>query len=279
MTIVTKINNNAAIARDARGRECVVLGRGVGFPQVPYELEDESVIQRRFYEFDSTLIPLVASLSEEMLNIASEIVQEARTQLNCRLNPNLPFTLADHLTYALARAREGIVLEFPLVNEIEYVYPREVAVGQWALGIVERSCGVVLPADEATAIALHLVNAEGSSQGKGDMDFAMKSTEIIDRIIAIVESCIERKIDRQSYNYMRFVMHLRFLIARLMGVRDDIRGGSVASLLPVIKAECPAAVDCAVHIVTYLEKAYGWVCSDNELFYLILHSNQFITGQ
>ncbi len=280
MRILQTLNNNVAIGSDDRDRTCVVFGRGIGFPRAPYDLSDESVIVRRFYEFDESLVPMVANLSEDVLTAASEIVQEAHSQLNFTLNPNLAFTLSDHLSYALSRIRNGISLEIPLESEVNYVYPRELAVGRFGLQVVKRHCGVELPATEATAIALHLVNAEGSSGGSGNIDLVVKSTEIIDRIIAIVESCLEKTIDRDSYSYMRFVMHLRFLIARLMGEKSDPTAGSrVSVLLPHVRAEFPQAVACAEYISKYLREAYGWNCSDDELLYLILHSNQFITGQ
>ena len=280
MRILQTLNNNVAIGTDAQGRTCVVFGKGVGFPKAPYDLNDESAIVRRFYEFDESLVPMMAGLPEDVLTAASEIVQEAHSQLNCTLNPNLAFTLSDHLNYALTRVRNGIKLEIPLESEVNYVYPRELAVGRFGLMVVKRVCGVELPETEATAIALHLVNAEGSSEGAGDIDLVVKSTEIIDRIIAIVESCLEKTIDRDSYSYMRFVMHLRFLIARLMGSKTDPSAGSrVSVLLPQVRAEFPSAADCAEYISKYLKEAYGWDCSDDELLYLILHSNQFITGQ
>lgn len=42
MKIIKQINNNAALALDGNGKELVVLGRGVGFPKMPYELTDLS---------------------------------------------------------------------------------------------------------------------------------------------------------------------------------------------------------------------------------------------
>ena len=50
MKLLRKINNNAAVAQDNRGREMVVLGRGVGFHPMPYELTDLSVVYRTFYD-------------------------------------------------------------------------------------------------------------------------------------------------------------------------------------------------------------------------------------
>ena len=46
MKLLRKINNNAAVAQDKRGREMVVLGRGVGFHPMPCELTDLSAIYR-----------------------------------------------------------------------------------------------------------------------------------------------------------------------------------------------------------------------------------------
>lgn len=38
MEVYKKINNNVALARDAKGRELVVFGKGIGFASMPYEL-------------------------------------------------------------------------------------------------------------------------------------------------------------------------------------------------------------------------------------------------
>ena len=48
MEIIKKINNNIALARDAKGREMVVFGKGIGFPATPYTLQDLSKVQRPF---------------------------------------------------------------------------------------------------------------------------------------------------------------------------------------------------------------------------------------
>ena len=53
MQIIKKINTSAAIALDSNGEEIVVFGKGIGFPKVPYDLEDLSKIERTFYNVDS----------------------------------------------------------------------------------------------------------------------------------------------------------------------------------------------------------------------------------
>ena len=71
MQILKQINNNSAVARDDLGRICVVFGKGVGFRKAPYDLADDSIVERRFYEIDNALYPLIASLPSSVVDIAS----------------------------------------------------------------------------------------------------------------------------------------------------------------------------------------------------------------
>lgn len=59
MKITKKINNNVALAQDAKGRELIVFGKGGGFPATPYELTDLSRVQRTFYDVDEKYFDLL----------------------------------------------------------------------------------------------------------------------------------------------------------------------------------------------------------------------------
>ena len=50
--IIKKINNNAALGLDGSGTEVVVLGKGIGLPDMPDELTDYNAIQRTFSDMD-----------------------------------------------------------------------------------------------------------------------------------------------------------------------------------------------------------------------------------
>ena len=281
MRIVKGINNNAALAIDENGKELVVFGKGVGFPAGAHDLADESVIRKRFYEFDNSLLPMVESLPEDVLAAAAEIVDAAHEQLACKLSPSLTFTLADHLNFAISRAKDGIVLDNPIAAQVAVVYPRECALGRRGIEVVREHTGVTLPESEAHATALHIVNAEADAADGSNMDLVMKSTRIIERIIEIAEGCLETTIDRESYPYLRFTTHLRFLIGRLSGQHapnmDDAENAGM--LFGRISADFPKATECAKRINVYLIQEFDWSCSDEELLYLVLHTNRFITGQ
>lgn len=277
MLILKKINNNVALASTDTGEEVVVFGKGVGFHEMPYELEDESVIQRVFRDVDEKSIDGFEGISDEVLLVASDIVALADKALDCKLAGNLVISLADHLQYAVERAGEGVAIENPLSHEVAFVYPRETELGHRGVEIVLDRLGVELPESEVTSIALHLVNAEVDGMGSAqDMDLVMKSTVILERATQIIEGQLGQKLDRTSYAYVRFVAHLRFLIRRLM--RGSCKETENSGLFRQAARDFPDAYRCAAGVNEYLKRDYNWSCSDEEMLYLMMYVNRLRQG-
>lgn len=277
MLILKKINNNVALASTDTGEEVVVFGKGVGFHEMPYELEDESVIQRVFRDVDEKSIDGFEGISDEVLLVASDIVALADKALDCKLAGNLVISLADHLQYAVERAGEGVAIENPLSHEVAFVYPRETELGHRGVEIVLDRLGVELPESEVTSIALHLVNAEVDGMGSAqDMDLVMKNTVILERATQIIEGQLGQKLDRTSYAYVRFVAHLRFLIRRLM--RGSCKETENSGLFRQAARDFPDAYRCAAGVNEYLKRDYNWSCSDEEMLYLMMHVNRLRQG-
>lgn len=137
MLILKKINNNVALAASDDGREVVVFGKGIGFHEMPYELADESLIQRKFYNVPESLQDMVGTLPDDVLLAASDIACFASQQLGCKLSGGLPFILADHLQFAVQRDDDQLSAPNPLEHEVAFIYPRELEIGQAALAIVQ----------------------------------------------------------------------------------------------------------------------------------------------
>lgn len=273
MLLLKKINNNVAIACSDDDKEVVVFGKGVGFHEMPCELEDESVIQRKFYNVPEQLYEVISSVSEELLFTASDIANYAAEELGVRLSTGLPFILADHLQFAIERTDGEFAAPNPLAREVESVYPAELEIGKHGLDIVEANLGTRLPISEATSLALHIVNAEIDGYGRAkDMDFIMKSTRVADRATTIVETQLNIKVDRTSYDYNRFLAHLRFLLRRLL------KGSSTPtenlSLFYQAARDFPDVYNCAVLINDYLGQEFRQTCSDEELLYIMMHVNR-----
>lgn len=184
MKIIRQINNNAALALDGNGKELVVLGRGVGFPQMPYELTDLSRIERTFYDVNPKYFGMAADLPRPLVLACAEITERAEIELDCALNPNLPFTLADHLNFAAERLRKGIEISTPLAYDVRHLYPKETELAKQARELLAREAGLKLPDSEVVNIALHLINAEAEA---GDMHSMMMTLKALSDVDGIVE--------------------------------------------------------------------------------------------
>lgn len=278
MLITKAINNNVVLAEDDNGAELVLFGKGLGFRGAPYYLDDDSAIQRSFRDVSGELYDAIASLSDEVIIISSDIVDIARQELNCTLNPNLVFTLGDHLQFAIERTRKGVSIENPLSGEVGLVYPREMEVGRRGVKLTAAIAEVELPEYEAASIALHLVNAESVDPASGgtalndNMDLIVTSTEILEDVTGILERTLGTELDRYSYSYVRFISHLRFLIGRLM--KGDKVETKNSSLFRQAASEFSVAYTAARAIDEYLRATRGWHCSDEELLYLMMHINR-----
>lgn len=269
MQILKKINNNVAMAKDGNDQDIVVFGKGIGFPAMPYELTDLSKIQRTFYDIKSSYIGTIENLPEELILLAADIVEIAKSELECSINPNLPFTLADHLNFAIERFQSGLEMKTPLAYDIAHFYPVEVELGRQALELIQERKGIQLPDHEAVGIALHLINGELENS---DMHATLIASQIVTDITCIVEESLSIQLDTASFNYSRFVLHLRYLIQRLQNDEQEVSG--MNSTLRQVALEYPKVYRCALSVRRYLGTNWNWQCNQDELLYLMLHINR-----
>jgi len=264
--IIKKINTSAVMALDSTGREIVVLGKGLGFPAIPYELDDLSRIDRTFYDVDPRYLGMIAEIPQPILLASAEIAELAEDELDCRLNPNLPFTLADHLHFAISRLRNGIDLTTPIAYDVKHLYPKEFDLGIRSLDVLKEMAGVTLPEHEAISVTMHIINAEAESS---DLHNLMMTLSIIEQVEIIVERHMKITLDKESYNYSRFAMHLRYLIQRLESGKPTEQHES-AMLRPIAR-EYPEIYTCALKVADYFKGTWNWKCSDEEIVYLMMH--------
>mgnify|MGYP000580390617 CR=1 FL=1 len=245
MRIVRKINNSAAVAQDSRGKELIVIGKGIGFPAVPYELTDMSRIDRTFYDIDPRYFEMISTLPQEILLASADITEDAQVVLNTTLNSNLPLTLADHLNFAAERLRKGIEISTPLAYDVRHLYPKETELAKQARELLAREAGLKLPDSEVVNIALHLINAEAEA---GDMHSMMMTLKALSDVDGIVEKQLDITLNKESFSYSRFSM-----------------------MLAQMRREYPQVYQCARAIADYFQTTWNWKCNDEETVYLMLH--------
>ena len=149
MRIVKKLNSNLAICVDGEGKELIAVGKGIGFPKTPYELEDLNLITRTFYDIDPKYIELFNEIPETVIHFTAKLVDIARNELDYELNPNLVVTMADHINFCNQRTKKEVYVQVPLIYEVEQSFPSEAILGRYAVMQIERRFLIRLNQNEA----------------------------------------------------------------------------------------------------------------------------------
>lgn len=274
MKAIKKINNNTAVCLDADNHELIAIGRGVGFPEMPYEISDMSNIERTFYDVDSMYIDLASQIPEVVLNVAIKVVDMVRMQITEPISSNLVFTLADHINFAIERREKGIVITAPLQYDVQNLYTDEYELGLRALKIVNQELKVRLPEEEATNLALHFINAETvTAKQLKNQD----NNVLINRIAEIISGYFNLYIDKHSFNYSRFATHLQYLLKR-QDSGQGIKTENNVMYHEMVK-QFPDTANCVQQVAAFLTDEANMQLSDEEKLYLMLHVNRLCTRE
>lgn len=273
MQIVRIFNNNAVLALDEEGDEVVAMGKGLGFSQHIGNLVDQNKIEKIFKEnaVDISVEELFVTLSTPEIDSLLAIIDLATTELGEKYQANLYITLADHIHFALERFEKGLVITNPLAWNIRRLFPDEYAIGYQALDIIENHLHVRLPNDEASSIALHLVNAR---MNQGEMDQTMEVVKIVRGILEVVTLFFGQKFDTESIAYNRFMTHLQYFALRV--IQGEAQNGSGQFLYDQVKENYPKAMACAEKVDDYIHHQYAYRITDEEKSYLAIHINRLI---
>ena len=271
MRAVRKINNNAAICVDGKGRELVALGRGIGFGELPREVALAD-IQRTFYGVDARYLDLIGELPEDLLEYAAQLADLCRATLSYELSPNLPVTLADHLAFMVERARKHLVVQMPLAYDVQQAHPAEYRLGELAVRNAAKTFGVRLPRSEAVGVALSIVNSAVTASERGAQKEA-DAEYLVEGITAIVEEGLGISVDRASFDFARFATHVRYLIDRV--VSGEPLATQNTALYAEVAGAYPEAAACADRAGALVSERLGTAAlTDEERLYLMLHVNR-----
>ena len=270
MKIDKVINNNLVRSHNEDRNEVLVMGCGLGFKKKVGDPIDSALIEKVYVIEDKTtsnqLVKLLSTVPQEHIRVANIISNYARTSLDKKLSDSVFIALADHISFAIERADQGIFLKNALIWEIKRYYNHEFLVGKEALEIIRQHLGVELPEDEAGYIAMHLVAA---SIEAGDMERTTDSVKMIQRILQIIKYHFNMELDEYSVYYERLVTHLKFFSQRLM------QGKSVEGVdegfVNFIQREYAEASKCVQKIGDYIKREFEKDLTDDERVYLTVH--------
>jgi beta-glucoside operon transcriptional antiterminator len=123
MLIIKIFNNNALLVRDKHNEEKFVMGKGIGFKkkigdELPAELiEKEFAFQKP--NMKSSLLEIYEQLPSEEIDLVTNLIKEAEIMFQQNYYLSLYVSLEDHIHFAIAKAREGLMIKNPLVWEVK----------------------------------------------------------------------------------------------------------------------------------------------------------------
>ncbi|MGO4238588.1 BglG family transcription antiterminator [Pseudarthrobacter sp. YAF2] len=267
MEVLRVFNNNVVLARGANHEEVIVTGRGLGYQAKPGSAVDKTKIVRIFVPEDGrnadNFGALVAAVPPEHLILADQALQLTR---KVPVSSTTVVGLADHLSFAIRRMRQGIDLEYPLRAEVAHLYPDELRTAQLILDFVNARVEQALPEAEAVPIALHLVNAGFAT---GDLSLTYQMTGVFTQLFEVLEKAYDCPFNQDTVNAARFITHLRYFFVRAQTGRQLDDGASTLS--KAIRESYPEAYANALKLQAVLELRLGEPLTEDEVTYLTLH--------
>ena len=269
------INNNILCVVDDKGSELIVTGRGLGFGRKIGQRIDPADVEKTYRMEDKAeqrrLRELVEQIPLEHLSLTQDLIREIKSVIHQPLNESLLITLADHISFAIQRKEQGVEFKNPLSGSILCYYPAEYQLGQRCLALIRERCGVDLNPDEASFIALHIVNAELNTSMSEMYDI----TRLIEGVVEVVEYFYRDVgvFDRESLAFNRFVVHLRYFAQRLFQgkLMEDSTDESDAACRALIARNCKQHYKCAQCVAEYIKNTWHQTLSQEELIYLTIH--------
>jgi beta-glucoside operon transcriptional antiterminator len=274
------LNNNVVISVDSSGQERVLMGRGLGFKLSPSDTIDSAKVEKTFIldhgsEADHAR-QLLASVPYPVIEAVTRAVDEAERALGRSLGRRLLIAVIDHVQYVLERMQQGIRIPTASMPELRVLHPHEFAAATAMAASVSASLDTRLPDEEAVFLTMHLLNAtRDEPNGTAALLFRR-----VQHVVTTVEGGLGVKLDPASPDYARFILHVQFLLQRL--VAKSMLRGSDTSFFEFAKLSYPRSYAIAGDVKEYVTAATGSELTDEELLYVIVHverlANQVVDG-
>lgn len=253
----------------------MALGRGIGFPDGPDEVTLDK-IERTFYGVDSRYLALLDEIDPQVMEFSAQIADIARSNISRELSANLPFTMADHIAFAIKRCREHMFVQMPLSYDVRQMYPIEYKIAKFALEGINREFNIKMPPSEASGIALCIVNSVVASSSKAKSNTVRKDEALLEKFTEIIESQLGVGVDRDGFDFCRYATHVRYLLERVQsGEPLNTENGSLYGPLCEQHPDVAACVDRMTELIA---ERFGAELTDEEKVYLMLHVNRVCAG-
>lgn len=262
------LNNNVLIAAHPSFQEVVLIGKGIGFHRKQGDTIDTSVVEKLFIlkneKEQQNYLKLLPFVDNELLEVIITAIQLIKQKTNCDLNEHIHVALTDHLMFAITRVSQGMEITNPFLIETKTLYRFEYEIALDVVNLIEEKTGVHLPVGEVGFIALHIHSAI-TNKNLSDVN---QHSQLISRLVEMIEDQLDVQIDKESTDYLRLVRHLRYTIERVTNEERVTEPEKISSLL---KEEYPVCYNLSWKLTKVMQQTLKKRVPDAEAVYLTMH--------
>ncbi|GAA3907597.1 PRD domain-containing protein [Microbacterium invictum] len=263
------LNNNVVISIDVDGGERVLMGRGLGFGLKPTDEIDPAKVEKTFIldtgaegERERRLL---TDVPYPIIEAVTRAVDEAERILGRHLGRRLAIAVIDHIQFVLERLDKGVRIPATSMPELRVLHPQEFAAAEAMADSIGASLRRELPAEEAVFLSMHVLNAtRDEPNGTAALLFRR-----VQHVAQTVENGLGVTLDTGSHDYARFILHVQFLLQRL--VERSMLASGDTSFFEFAKHSYPRSYAIAEDVKAYVREATGSDLTDEELLYVIVH--------
>lgn len=269
------VNNNVVISIDESGRERVLMGRGLGFGLKPTDVIDPAKVEKTFIldagDGGQNELRLLSEVPYPVLEAVTRAIDGAERSLGRALGRGFTIAVLDHIQFVLERLDKGVRIPTTAMPELRVLHPQEFAAASDMASSITAALGRELPPEEAVFLTMHLLNAtRDEPNGTAALLFRR-----VQHVVTTVENGIGVRLDVESLDYARFILHVQFLLQRLVS-RTMLRSQDT-SFFEFAKHSYPASFEIAGEVKEYVRAATGSELTDEEVLYLIVHIERLKT--
>ncbi len=277
MVIKRVLNNNAVMCEDENGFEIILKGKGIAFQKKNGDVIDESLIETVFrsqnIETTNRYQEMLVSIPNDCIETSEKVIQVIKQNVDKEISEKIYVTLTDHINNLVERIRMGIQFDHGLLWDVKRLYKEEYQAGLLAVELIRKNFDIKIPDDEASFIALHIVNAEINNAELKDI---VEITRMIEDVYEIIESDFDLELSKESLDYTRFLMHLRVFFERILN-KSNLKEEGNQQLLDTLKQQYPKQFDTVMKILNYVSSMYD-APLDGEIMYLLVHVIKLTTN-
>lgn len=260
--IIKVLNNSSLLVEDA-GRECILIGKGIGFKRKSLEyFPKDEVIEKQYYLFEETQNEGYPNTSQAIIKKTAYILRLITKEIDVEISDSASYALSNHLISMFIRIENEEIFKNPFHYETITLYKNSYDKAKKIGNLYEVKMDEKLPDSEIDFLTLYLHSLSHPEEAN--------EANLLNAILSEINDSLEIEgihLDKQSLDYARFITHIKFVVKRFVQ-KSKLKESPV---LEGISEQYPKYKELTRLVSNVIEKQLNTKLSKSEETYILLH--------